>query len=258
MKKFCSLGLLMLLAIFVGCSQSNNDDPWKTVEKQYLRSTLKTKATKEGRVPRTIRDNKLALTHKGFDWTLGFYSGTLWNLYKKTGDEAWKKKAIAYTMPIKKHQFVKHSHDLGFVFMCSFGHMYEENPSEETKTVLVNAARSLASRFSEKTGCIQSWGPRPGRGWKYPVIIDNMMNLELLFEASKMSGDKSLYNLAVRHADTTLKNHFRPDGSSYHVVDYNPETGDVHVKETAQGFANNSAWARGQAWAIYGYTVSYR
>jgi len=146
--------------------------------------------------------------------------------------------------------------------MPTFGKMYEDKQSPKTKKVLLNAAKSLASRSNKMTGCVQSWEVTSGwqkeRGWKFPVIIDNMMNLELLFEASKMSGDKRYHEVAVRHADTTLKNHFRENGSCFHVVDYDPETGEVRGKHTAQGYADNSAWARGQAWAIYGYTMCYR
>jgi unsaturated chondroitin disaccharide hydrolase len=90
------------------------------------------------------------------------------------------------------------------------------------------------------------------------VIIDNMMNLELLFWATRHSGDSSFYKIAVTHANTTLKNHYRPDHSSWHVVDYDPATGNVNVKQTAQGFADYSAWARGQAWGLYGWVVMYR
>lgn len=133
---------------------------------------------------------------------------------------------------------------------------------EDYKPVIVQAAKSLSTRFRSNAGVIQSWDVNGGwqkeRGWKCPVIIDNMMNLELLFEASLISGDSVYYDIAVKHADTTLKNHFREDNSSYHVVDYDPETGEVRSRQTAQGYADESAWSRGQAWGLYGYTVCYR
>ena len=117
---------------------------------------------------------------------------------------------------------------------------------------MIQSAKSLASRFDPKVGCIKSWDSNKN---EYLVIIDNMMNLELLFWATKVTGDSSYYKIAVTHANTTMKNHFRPDYSSYHVINYNATTGEVQQKRTAQGFADESAWARGQAWGLYGYTV---
>ncbi|MEI9956223.1 MAG: glycoside hydrolase family 88 protein [Ferruginibacter sp.] len=116
----------------------------------------------------------------------------------------------------------------------------------------------MATRFNPKTGVIKSWDFATDNKWKYPVIIDNMMNLELLFEATKLTGDSSFYKIAVSHANTTIKNHYRPNYSSYHVVDYDPETGAVRQKNTAQGYSDSSSWARGQAWGLYGYTMCYR
>ena len=127
---------------------------------------------------------------------------------------------------------------------------------------MVQTANSLSTRFRPNAGVIQSWNVDRGwqseRGWECPVIIDNMMNLELLFEATRMSGDSSFYQIAIDHADRTLAEHFRPDGSCYHVVDYSIADGKVRNKHTAQGFAHESVWSRGQAWTIYGYVVCYR
>ena len=160
------------------------------------------------------------------------------------------------------HKVKTTSHDLGFVFNCSYGNGYRLTNNEDFKQVMITAGDSLMKRFNTKVGCIQSWNVDKGwqskRGWKYPVIIDNMMNLELLFELSKLTGNDSYRKAAITHADTTLKNHFREDNSSVHVVDYDPETGEVRNKHTAQGYAHESSWARGQAWGIYGYTVCYR
>jgi len=153
-------------------------------------------------------------------------------------------------------------HDVGFMINCSFGNAYRITKNEAYKEVMIKAAESLSTRFRPAAGVTQSWNVDRGwqstRGWECPVIIDNMMNLELLFKVTEFSGDSSYYKMAVSHADKTMKNHFRPDYSSYHVVDYDPETGEVRKKNTAQGYAHESAWARGQAWAIYGYTVCYR
>jgi unsaturated chondroitin disaccharide hydrolase len=156
---------------------------------------------------------------------------------------------------LKKEQFNKTTHDLGFMMYCSFGNADLMAPSDYYKEILLNSARSLSTRFSPTVGCIKSWDGTPN---EYLVIIDNMMNLKLLFWATHVSGDSSFYKIAVTHANTTMKNHFRADNSSYHVLNYNATTGAVQQKKTAQGFADGSAWARGQAWGLYGYTETYR
>jgi uncharacterized protein YyaL (SSP411 family) len=145
---------------------------------------------------------------------------------------------------------------MGFKIYCSVGNGYKLTKDPHYKEVILEAAKTLSTRFNPTVGCIKSWDNR--KDWKFPVIIDNMMNLELLFEASKLSGDPSFYKIAVSHANTTLKNHFRDDNSSFHVIDYDPETGAVLHKQTHQGIADGSAWARGQAWGLYGYTMCYR
>jgi hypothetical protein len=147
------------------------------------------------------------------------------------------------------------THDLGFMMYCSFGNANRLQPKPAYKEILLTSARSLSTRFDKTVGCIRSWNGKPD---EYLVIIDNMMNLELLFWATRVSGDSSFYKIAVTHANTTMKNHFRPDYSSYHVINYNSQTGAVQQKRTAQGAADESAWARGQAWGLYGFTVMYR
>jgi unsaturated chondroitin disaccharide hydrolase len=206
--------------------------------------------------PRTFENGKFKMV-KSSDWTSGFFPGILWFLYDYTKDERWLTQAKIYTAKIEKEQFNKGTHDLGFMIYCSAGNAFRLTKDEEYKKVIIQAAKSLSTRFNPKTGVIKSWDHSKDK-WTNPVIIDNMMNLELLFEATKLTGDSSFYKIAVSHADHTMKNHFRPDYSSYHVVDYNPETGEVIKKTTAQGYADESAWARGQAWGLYGYTVCYR
>ncbi|HEY1113506.1 MAG TPA: glycoside hydrolase family 88 protein [Chitinophagaceae bacterium] len=188
-------------------------------------------------------------------WCSGFYPGTLIYLYEQTGDTALWKEAQRIMKVLQKEQFNKNTHDLGFMMFCSFGNAQRLAPSEENKQILLNSARSLASRYSEKVGAIRSWNSKAG---DFLVIVDNMMNLELLFWATKVTGDSSFYRMAVTHANTTLKHHFRPDNSSYHLVNYHPETGAVQQKRTVQGASDSSAWARGQGWGLYGYTVMYR
>ena len=218
---------------------------------------------KVNKIPRTVnKEGHIHWTRDGFDWTEGFFPGTLWYLYEYTKDEKYKIAAEKIQKSFENHKTFTSNHDLGFIFNCSYGNGYRISKNPQHKDVLITAANSLITRFDKDVGCIKSWNVDKGwqskRNWKFPVIIDNMMNLELLFKASILSGDDKFKNIAIQHANTTMKNHFRADNSSVHVVDYDPETGEVRSKQTAQGFANSSAWARGQAWGVYGYTVCYR
>lgn len=188
-------------------------------------------------------------------WCSGFYPGTLIMLYEQTGDSTLNTEASRMLNLLRKEQFNKGTHDLGFMMYCSFGHALKIHPSKDFEEVLVNSARSLSSRFSPVTGCIRSWNSGEN---DFLVIIDNMMNLELLFEATRITGDSSFHNIAVTHANTTMKNHYRPDYSSWHVINYDDNTGAVKQKKTAQGYSDGSAWARGQAWGLYGFTMTYR
>uniref|UniRef100_UPI0035A0FB69 glycoside hydrolase family 88 protein n=3 Tax=Bacteroides TaxID=816 RepID=UPI0035A0FB69 len=182
--------------------------------------------------------------------------------YELTGDKKWLPLAEKYTEALDSVQYLTWHHDVGFMIGSSYLNGYRFARKEVYKPVVVQAAKSLSTRFRPAAGVLQSWDADKGwqaeRGWKCPVIIDNMMNLELLFEASLLSGDSTYYHIAKKHADTTLAHHFRADNSCYHVVDYDPETGEVRNRQTAQGYADESAWARGQAWALYGYTMCYR
>ncbi|MEQ1799233.1 MAG: glycoside hydrolase family 88 protein [Lacibacter sp.] len=188
-------------------------------------------------------------------WCSGFYPGTLLYLYEQTKDNSLLNEANRILKVLEKEKLNTSTHDLGFMMYCSFGSALLIDPKPEYKEILISSAKSLVTRFNPTVGCIKSWD---GRKNEYLVIIDNMMNLELLFWATRTTGDSSFYKIAVTHANTTIKNHFRADNSSYHVINYNSETGAVLQKKTAQGFADESAWARGQAWGLYGYTVMYR
>ncbi len=206
--------------------------------------------------PRTLENGELKLV-PAKDWTSGFFPGQLWLLYELTNKSVWKIQAEAFTKNIESQQYDLTTHDLGFKIYCSVGTGYQLTKDETYKRVIIQAAKTLAKRFNVVTGTIRSWDNT--RRWTYPTIIDNMMNLELLFEATKLSGDSSFYKIAVIHANTTMKNHFRKDFSSYHVVDYDTiNAGIVLKKTTHQGYADESAWARGQAWALYGFTLCYR
>lgn len=214
--------------------------------------------------PVTTRRNRYATAYcQWSDWRSGFFPGTLWYMYELTGDTCIAGYARKYTEAIAPAQYLTSHHDVGFMINCSYGNARRLLNTTGYDTVMVNAANSLCTRFRPGAGIIQSWDVNDGswqskKGWTCPVIIDNMMNLELLFEATALTGDSTYYNIAVTHAETTLKEHFRPDGSCYHVIDYNPSTGEVLHRHTAQGYADESAWSRGQAWAIYGYTICYR
>ena len=198
------------------------------------------------------------------DWRSGFFPGSIWYLYELTGDTSYLPLARKYTEAIRPAEHLTWHHDIGFIINCSFGNGLRLAPDTAAyKNVMIQAAKSLCTRFRPNAGVIQSWDVKGNswqseRGWECPVIIDNMMNLELLFEATKLSGDSTFYKVAVAHADRTLSEHFRPDGSCYHVVDYNISDGSVRHKQTAQGYADESVWSRGQAWAIYGFTICYR
>ncbi len=221
-------------------------------------------ASEEGdtiRIPSSFQDGKIVYVPTD-DWVSGFFAGTLWYMYELTGDENWADHARKHTEVLDTIQYLTWHHDVGFMIYDSYGNGLRLKNIEGYKDVCVNTAKSLSTRFRPKAGVLQSWNTDRGwqaeRGWECPVIIDNMMNLELLFKATEFSGDSTYAKIAISHADKTLENHFRPDWSCYHVVDYDLNTGEVRRKCTAQGYADESAWARGQAWALYGYAVAYR
>ncbi len=212
--------------------------------------------------PRTIdKTGKLATTGI-YDWTPGFFPGSLWYAYEYTRDPELLRQAARWTEKLAPLRDFTGHHDLGFMVYCSYGNAYRLTGRKEYRNVLVGAARSLATRFNSKAGSIKSWNAFKSwhgqQRYYFPVIVDNLMNLELLFFAARETGDTSLRHIAVTHADQARKNQVRPDYSSYHVVCYDTITGKVLARETAQGYADNSTWARGQAWGIYGFTMIYR
>ncbi len=211
--------------------------------------------------PRTVKDDTIQYISNE-DWTSGFFPGTMLLMYELTGDNKWMKYGIKYTEKLDSVKYLTSHHDIGFIINCSYGNAYNVTKNEKYKAVIIEAAKSLSTRFRPISGVIQSWDENRGwqgtKGWMCPVIIDNMMNLELLFKASDVSGDSTFRKMAISHANVTMENHFRDDYSCYHVVDYDKIKGSVRGKYTAQGYSDESAWARGQAWALYGYTVCYR
>ncbi|MCX6217903.1 glycoside hydrolase family 88 protein [Spirosoma sp.] len=207
--------------------------------------------------PRTIAADGSLQAVPARDWTSGFFPGELWYLYEYTGKKEWADEARTYTARLEREKTNGGTHDMGFKLYSSYGNGYRLTRDPAYRAVLIEAAKTLSTRFKPKAGIIRSWDHHQ-EVWQCPVIIDNMMNLELLFAATRLTGDSTFYRIAVTHARTTLKNHYRPDHSSYHVVDYDTLTGKVLKKNTHQGFSDESAWARGQAWGLYGYTVCYR
>lgn len=213
------------------------------------------------KIPRTINKDGNLITVDIYDWTSGFFPGNLWYMYELTKEEKWKNEAIKRTEVLDTIQYWEGNHDVGFIMNCSYGNGLKFGGQKQYEKVIIQSAESLSKRFNTTAKAIKSWNRN--KSWKgkmqyYPVIIDNMMNLELLFEASKLSGNSKYSDIAIQHAETTMKNHYRLNYSSYHVVDYDTITGEVRSKVTAQGFADESSWARGQAWGLYGYTLCYR
>jgi len=189
------------------------------------------------------------------DWTSGFFPGTLWRLAEYTGDATLRAQAERWTWPLAAITRGTYDHDLGFQYYTSFGNAYRITGDERFRAPLLDAASHLAGRFDPRVGLIRSWS---WGEWQYPVIIDNLMNLELLAWGATHGGDSAWMHIVRSHADRTMENHLRPDGGSYHVVDYDTSTGHVRRRMTRQGYADSSTWARGQAWGIYGYTMLHR
>lgn len=251
---------LLFLVLFSSCV---NEKPLKRIIDESLAFSVRQYSLmadvmneRSELLPRTIDTTGALVTANSSWWTSGFFPGSLWYLYEYSQDDKLKEAAIQMTSRVEKEKDNKGTHDLGFMLYCSYGNGLRISGEESYKDILMTGAKSLSTRFRPNIGCIQSWGSR--RGWQCPVIIDNMMNLELLMWAFDNSGDSSFYNIAVTHSDTTIINHFRPDYSTWHVVSYDTITGKVEVKQTAQGAADESSWSRGQSWGLYGYTVMYR
>lgn len=208
-------------------------------------------------LPRSFDKDGRLIKSDAHWWCSGFFPGTLWYLYEGTGRQQLKHDAERYTARVESQQYTTDNHDIGFILYCSFGNGYRLTGNEAYARVLLQGAESLSTRFNPRVGLIRSWDHNTEK-WQYPVIIDNMMNLELLEWASKHSDSIKYADIARSHARVTMKHHFREDHSSYHVVSYDPLTGEPEKKNTHQGLSDASAWSRGQAWGLYGYTMMYR
>ncbi len=215
------------------------------------------KVLPDEQLPRSVDKNGKLVTSNIYWWCSGFYPGTLWYIYEYSGDENILQLAKKHTELLDSIQYVTNDHDVGFQLFCSYGNGYRLAKNPQYKDVLVQGAKSLSTRFNPIVGCTLSWDFNDPN-WRFPVIIDNIMNMELLLWVAKETSNDSLYNMACSHANTTIKNHFRKDYSCYHLVDYDTVQGTPRQKQTVQGANNESSWARGQAWALYGYTMMYR
>jgi peptidoglycan/xylan/chitin deacetylase (PgdA/CDA1 family) len=207
--------------------------------------------------PRSVLEDGTTKLVKSKDWTSGFFPGNLWMLYEFSRDAFWTENADHYSLNIEQEKINGGTHDMGFKMFTSFGNGYRLTNNQQYKEILIESANTLCTRFNPTIGCIRSWDHNKDK-WDFPVIIDNMLNLELLFWASRETRDSMYYNIAVSHAETTLENHFRDDNSSFHVVSFDTITGQPVKWNTHQGYSHESSWARGQAWGLYGFVMTYR
>lgn len=254
-----TVALAVSLAAFTGCCGESVDKladrVFDTAISQYKEMDA---SLSEGMLPRTFENGKLVESGSGW-WCSGFYPGTLWYIYHYTQDPAFAAMAESNTAKVLPEAYKSVTHDIGFMINCSFGNGLRLGGHDEYAPVLEAAAGNLAKRYLPTTHTTRSWnGGGPDGTWLFPVIVDNMMNLELLMEVWKRTGTDSLKTIALDHANTTMANQYRDDFTAWHVVDYDPSDGHVRSKVTHQGFSDDSAWARGQAWGLYGYTMMYK
>ena len=251
MRKRLTTLMLALLAL-TACAQTQESLPdlskrvFDLAREQYTLLEKNVTAKGPGAFPRSFEADTLRTSDLDW-WCSGFFPGSLWYIWQYTGDEKILQRASFHTNRLSALIGRHTDHDLGFQLTCSFGHAWRLTGRSEAADILRKGAAQLAQRFDPQIGCIRSWDF--GK-WNYPVIIDNMMNLELLLRY----GTPEEQQMGIRHAETTLENHFREDFTSWHLVDYAPD-GSVRGKQTVQGLADDSAWARGQAWALYGYAM---
>ncbi|MDR1600860.1 MAG: glycoside hydrolase family 88 protein [Tannerella sp.] len=254
--------ILISLLIFTGCRPPENDIADSNLDYCVLQAKKTVQLTPDyTHLPNNVNSGETEwhFSRPG-SWTCGFWPGILWYIYEYTKDDYWKKEAENFTNPIiPRATGHARSHDVGFMTYCSIGNGYRLTGNPEYRHALLQAADSLSALFNPSVGTFLSWPNMVKRmDWPHNTIIDNMMNLELLFWAAKNGGDKRLYEIARKHAETTMNCHFRADYSAYHVIVYDDRTGAYIKGVTHQGYADETMWARGQAWAIYGFTMSYR
>lgn len=264
MKNIFNAAILAFSLFIIGCSTPQKQVFTVEQAKQALDTALVqyelmyNSITDRSMFPTSTHKNGTTRMTPAKGWTSGFFPGSLWYLYDYSDQDKFKEMAITTNAALDTIKTYTGTHDIGFMLYCSFGNGLRLTGSEEYKEILKIGAKTLASRYNPitKTTLSWSWGAR--MGWQFPVIIDNMMNLELLYWAAKETGDQQLYDIATNHATTTIQNHYRKDYSCYHVVDYDTISGDIRWRGTFQGASDSSAWSRGQSWGLYGYTLVYR
>ncbi len=260
MRAIYKIPLIALLTIAQSCNFSlPHKKAVERAEVQYKQMIESMDG--ELQYPRSVRpDSSINIIEERYDWTIGYFPASLWYLYELTRDTKWRDEAERFTLNLEYLKRFKGRHDVGIMVFCPFGNGYRFDNRDEWSSIIVESARSLSTRFVPAVGAIQSWGAVNGANKQgmSRVIIDNIMNLELLFEASLLSGDRTFYDIAVSHADVTMQNHFRDNYSSYNLVQFDPINGEVIGKRTVQGLGKESSWSRGQSWALYGYTMCYR
>ena len=267
---FLRIGFVCLLFLWAGSRgnvNAQNTPIYNKVEiPEWMQKALDTASKQSEKMFETVKASSLLprSIHRGMvkptDWTAGFFPGVLWQLYACSNDTVWRTRAEQATELLAGEQFNAFDHDIGFKMYCSYGNGWLLTHNKKYKQIIFRSAKTLSSRYSYKTGLIMSWEPDEKRDWQFPVIIDNMMNLELLMEAYKLSGDTTLRQIAVSHADKTLKYQYRKNNSCPHVVDYDAETGVLRKFDWNNGSddTQNSTWSRGQSWGLYGFTMMYR
>lgn len=258
--------LILILGCFMICVSASSqvqtkhklskliEENFSLAEKQYL---YMASLTPQDKLPQSF-DEKTG-EFIAFDkqwWCSGFYPGALWYIYEQTGNEKIKKEAERTLALLEPNQTYTGNHDLGFMMYCSFGNAYRLTKNTHYKEIIFKSAASLSTRYRPSIKATQSWDKN--KYFNCPVIIDNLMNLEMLNWVTDNGGDKKYKEISIIHANTSIKNHYRPDYSSWHVVDYDLSTGEVIRKATWQGAADCSSWSRGQAWGFYGYVMMYR
>lgn len=213
-------------------------------------------------LPRSIKKDCTQWSRISYgDWTSGFWPGILWYRYANSHSKNDRREAVRYTKMLSKLVVPEHEvdHDIGFQIMCSYGNAYRFTRNNKYVRTMQKGAQKLAALYNPRVGTILSWPHMiKSQNWPHNTIMDNMMNLELLFFCAKNGGPSEYYDIAVSHARTTMLNHFRPDYTCYHVALYDSISGQFIRGCTNQGYSDDSFWARGQAWAIYGYTMVYR
>ncbi len=259
MKKIVAYCLAMSLA-WTAKAQLNPQKEIDYCANQALKTLQSLPPDGQLNIPRSIDNGKKTWRLVDYkDWCSGFWSGTLWYLYEGTKKPIFKKQAARFDKQLKPlAQQKAYDHDLGFQMFCSYGNGYRLAPNAAYKKIILATADTLATLYNPTVGTILSWPREVAKFGAHNTIIDNMINLELLFWAAKNGGNKVLYHIAEKHAQTTMQNHFREDYTSYHVVLYDTLTGKKIKGITHQGYADNTMWARGQSWGIYGFTMCYR